>query len=277
MTISGKRYWTIGVSLALAFCTSAALSQEAEKPSFVADGAFSVCVDPTFPPMEFMENENAKEPVGVDIDVAKALAEIWGAKASFITMDFNGLLPSLAAGRCDAVISGTLLREERLKDFDGIGYLNTFSVIVGKAGAAPISSLDEIAGKTIAVQSGTTYIDILQKNNEALAAKKLELTKIQQYPKQTDAIQQLLVGRVDGVLSQDTEISYREVQNPGQFATIYTIPQTVFEPYTAYIRKDEKDKAAFVTAIKSLLDSGKLRAIVDTWKLSPQQLDNIGS
>lgn len=277
MRISDKRHLTIGVSLALALGAAPALSQQADKPSFVADGALSVCVDPTFPPMEFMESVDAKAPVGVDIDMAKALAEVWGVEARFITMDFNGLLPSLAAARCDAVISGTLLKEERLKDFDGIAYLNTFSVIVGKAGSASLSSLDDLAGKSIAVQSGTTYLDLMQKNNEALAAKKLPLANIQQYPKQTDAIQQVLVGRVDGVLSQDTEIAYREVQNPGQFAVIFTIPPTSFEPYAAYIRKDEKDKAAFVASVGSLLTSGKLRAIVDEWKLSPQQLDGIGN
>src|SRR5690606_37617087 len=112
-----------GTAAAAALLVGAASPAPAQTaPDFAADG-FSVCVDPTFPPMEFMADAADKEPSGVDIDVARALAALWGVEASFVSMDFAGLLPSLEAGRCDSVISGTVLREYRLKTFNAVPYL----------------------------------------------------------------------------------------------------------------------------------------------------------
>jgi polar amino acid transport system substrate-binding protein len=233
-------------------------------------------MDPTFPPMEFVKKEGDKDPVGVDVGVATALAQLWSVKLSTITMDFNGLLPSLGAARCDAVISGATLTEERQKAYDGIPYLNTFVVVIAKAGAPEVSSFDDLAGKTIAVQSGTTYVGRMEKENERLKSRGLAPMTIQQYPKQTDAIQQLLIGRVAGVVTQDTEVAYRELLDPGRFATIYTVPQEEFSPYAIYIRKNGEDKANFTAAVASLYASGAMRKIVDDWKLSPKQLEGVG-
>jgi len=245
------------------------------KPSFVSDGTFSVCQDPTFPPMEFVD-EGSNQPVGVDVDVVSALSALWGAEPSIVTMDFNGLLPSLSAGRCDAVVSGATLTEERQKTFDGIGYLNTFVVIIAKAGAAPLAGSADLAGKTIAVQSGTTYVERMEAINADLVAKGVEAADVQLYPKQTDAIQQLKVGRVDGVMTQDTEVAFREFQNPGQFTTIWTVPQKTFQPYAIYIRKDGEDKMAVSAAIKTLVADGTMGSIIDKWRLQPSQLEGIG-
>ena len=264
-----------GVLVLAALASLFAPSIASAQPSFVADGDFSICVDPTFPPMEYKENASDATPVGVDVEVTNALAEQWGAKASFITMDFNGLLPSLQAGRCDAIISGITLTAERQKTFDGVGYLNTFIVIIANAGAPALKGPEDLAGKTIAVQSGTTYLARMEKLNETLTANGLEPMILQQYPKQTDAIQQLQVGRVLGVVTQDTEVAFREFQDPGKFSTIWRVPQDAVEPYAIYIQKNETDKAEVQKAVTALLSSGKLREIVDKWKLSPDQLEGI--
>ena len=50
------------------------------------------------------------------------------------------------------------------------------------------------------------------------------LMEIQSYPKQTDAIQQLVVGRADATITQDTEAAFRETAQPGQFKIAYTYP-----------------------------------------------------
>ena len=263
----------IAVTAVTAFGISGAQADDA-KPSFVADGVFSVCQDPTFPPMEFA-SETDGSPVGVDVDIVKALAERWGVSESTVVMDFNGLLPSLSAERCDAVVSGATLTAERQKTFDGIGYLNTFIVVIAKAGAAPFANMDDLSGKTVAVQSGTTYVDRAEAMNGELTAKGLEPMNIQTYPKQTDAIQQLLVGRVDGVFSQDTEVAYREFQNPGQFSTVWVVPQETFQPYAMYIRKTDGDKAAVEAAVQGLIADGAMDEIIAKWRLQPSQLDGI--
>jgi len=251
-------------------------AQASEKPSFVEAGALTVCIDPTFPPMEFIDNADDIDPSGFDVDLTKALASHWGVEAKFARMDFNGLLPSLEADRCGAVISGATLQAERQKKFHAVPYLDTRIVITAKAGGVPFADAGDLSGKTIAVQSGTTYVGRMEKINEQLEAKGLKPANVQLYPKQSDAIQQLLVGRADGVVTQDTEVAYRELQKPGQFTIVYTLPSDAFEPFAIYMKPNDADKAAVSTAIAALKADGTLGKIVDAWKLSQDQLNGIG-
>ena len=66
-----------GVTFALAASTSA-IAQTG--PSFIADGELSICMDPTFPPMEFMANVGDETPSGFDVDLANALGASWGVE-----------------------------------------------------------------------------------------------------------------------------------------------------------------------------------------------------
>lgn len=262
-------------ALAAAIVAAASPLAAQTAPEFAADG-FSVCVDPTFPPMEFMADAADKDPSGVDIDIARALAGLWGVDASFVSMDFAGLLPSLEAGRCDAVISGTVLREDRLKTFNAVPYLDTSTVLIAGKGASAVSDIAELAGKTVAVQSGTSYPGRMEELNAELEAAGHAPTTIQQYPKQSDAIQQLLVGRADYVVTQDTEVAYRELQDPGKFDVVFTMPTAAFEPFSVYLRKDDAETEKVGEAVKALVANGELLKIVEQWNLSPSQLNGIG-
>lgn len=246
----------------------------ADPPSFAAGGKFQACVDPSFPPMEFVETAG-EAPVGVDIDVIKALADHWKATPEIVTMDFNGLLPGLASKRCDIVISGALLKPERLETLSGVPYLKTGIVMIGKADdSTAYRSYEDFSGKTVAVQSGTSYVDLLTKVNEDLKkAGKPEIT-LQSYPKQTDAIQQVMVGRAVATISQDTEFAYRELQAPGTLKIVYSAGAE--DQYAAYFRKDAKDEAAVAEAVKAIAANGALKAVADKWKLPAATIDGIG-
>jgi len=258
-------------TLALALYSTAGLAQD--KPSFIAEDKLVICVDPTFPPMGFMDESGSGEPVGFDPDLSMALAKHWGVDIKFVRMDFTGLLPSLEAGRCGAVISGATLTAKRQESFDGIPYLDTNYVIAARADAGVFENETDLADKTIAVQAGTTYFDRLQEINSRLEAAGLKPMKIQQYPKQSDAIQQLLVNRADGVATQDTEVAYREMQTPNQFKTVWTIKTDVASPFAIYIRPNKQDKESVTAALVSLANDGTLAEVAEKWKLDPAKVD----
>lgn len=260
---------------AIVLAGGSAAAADAPLPSFVSDGTLRVCMDPTFPPMEFFAETGAAEPSGVDVDLTRALARHWGVEPAFLTMEFTGILPSLASGRCDAAISGMLLTEERQQSFDGVGYLNTFIVVAGRADDEPLDSADDLAGRTIAVQSGTTYLARMEELNESFAARGLPPMTIQQYPNQTDAIQQLQIGRVSGVVSQDTEIAWRELQMPGMFRLLWTVPQDSVEPYAVYFPKSPEDHAAVTAGVDALIADGTMAAILEDWALSSDMLQGL--
>lgn len=258
----------------LAATPLATMPAMAESPSFVSGGKLEACVDPTFPPMEFVKTPG-EAPVGIDIDVIKALAAHWKVEANITTMDFNGLLPGLESKRCDIVISGALLKPERLEKFSGVPYLKTGVVMIGKAGdTTAYKSYEDFSGKVVAVQSGTSYIDLLNKVNDELTKAGREKIVLQTYPKQTDAIQQVVVGRAIGTISQDTEFAYRDLQQPGELKILYAAGAA--DQYAAYFRKADADQAAVTSAVKALFSDGTMKTIAEQWKLPLSTVTGVG-
>ncbi len=117
----------------------------------------------------------------------------------------------------------------------------------------------------MAVQAGTNYVNILNELNEELQAAGEEGMEIQTYPKQTDAIQQLVVGRADATITQDTEAAFRELAQPGQFKIAYTYPEK--QTFGIYYRPDAALGGALEATVEAMRDDGTLAALATTWNL----------
>lgn len=268
--VSGIKGSCIALAAMAASATGVFAADEA-RPAFIDKGEFVVCTDATFPPMEFFEKADDKNPVGYDIDVAEALAKHWNVASRLLVIDFAGLLPGLEAQRCDAVISGILVTEERTKTYDASPYLGT-SLVVFSSAKSDLAVADpaDLDGKVVAVQAGTHYVEELEKVSAKLKKAGKEGLSIQTYPKQTDVIQQVLVGRAAAAVSQDTELAYRELQNPGQLKTLYTFPGK--DRFGVYLRRAGDDKQAVDAALAALAENGTLKAITEKWRLSPDAI-----
>jgi len=222
-------------------------------------GSFKFCSDPTFPPMEY--KTTAGQAVGFDIDLANAIAKNWKVKAKFVETGFTGLLPGLAAKRCTVVISGIFITPDRVAQFPAVAYMKTHRALVVQAGNPKrIKGPNDLSGKTVAVQAGTKYEEYLKAlNDEFKSSGKAQFT-LQSYPGDTDAVGQLIVGRADAVLTQDTSGAYQKKQNPGKLAIAYLFPET--DSFGIYYRKGEtKLGTALKTAIKTLKKKGTLKKI----------------
>jgi polar amino acid transport system substrate-binding protein len=222
-------------------------------------GTFKFCSDPTFPPMEY--KTTAGRAVGFDIDLANAIAKNWKVKAKFVETAFPGLLPALGAKRCTVVISGIFITPDRVKQFPAVGYMKTHRALVVQAGNPKrITGPNALSGKTVAVQAGTKYEEYLKALNEEFKSAGRPQFTLQSYPGDTDAVGQLIVGRADAVLTQDTSGAYQKKQNPGKLAIAYLFPET--DSFGIYYRKGEtKLGAALRTTIKALKKNGTLKKI----------------
>jgi polar amino acid transport system substrate-binding protein len=258
----------LGITVAASGAQEATPSAEA----FGDDGVLTNCVDPSFPPMEYFESQEAQEPIGFDIDLVNAIGERLGVEVTHIPTDFTGLLPALDAGRCDVVASGIYLTAERLETFDAQPYYDTSIVLLTPADNTDITSPDNLAGKTVAVQAGTNYVEILNDLNVELQAAGQPAMDIQSYPDQTDAIQQLVVGRADATITQDTEAAFRETAQPGQFKIAYTYPDP--QTFGIYFRQGSEPLAeALAETVEALRDDGTLTEIAETWNLPVEGTD----
>jgi polar amino acid transport system substrate-binding protein len=236
------------------------------------DGVLTNCVDPSFPPMEFYESQEAQEPIGFDIDLVNAIGERLGVEVEHIPSDFAGLLPALEAERCDVVASGIYLTAERLETFAAQPYYDTSVILLTTADNTDINAPEDLAGRTVAVQAGTNYINILNDLNASLQEQGLAAMNIQSYPDQTDAIQQLVVGRAEATITQDTEAAFRENAQPGQFRIAYTYPEA--ETFGIYHRQDEEALgAALKEVVEAMRDDGTLAEIAATWSLPEEGTD----
>jgi polar amino acid transport system substrate-binding protein len=222
-------------------------------------GSFKFCSDPTFPPMEY--KTAAGKAVGFDIDLANAIAKHWKVKAKFVETGFTGLLPGLAAKRCTVVISGIFITPDRVKQFPAVAYMKTHRALVVQAGNPKrINGPNALSGKTVAVQAGTKYEEYLKALNEEFKSSGRAQFTLQSYPGDTDAVGQLIVGRADAVLTQDTSGAYQKKQNPGKLAIAYLFPET--DSFGIYYRKGEaRLGTALKAAIKTLRKNGTLRKI----------------
>jgi polar amino acid transport system substrate-binding protein len=222
-------------------------------------GSFKFCSDPTFPPMEY--KTAAGKAVGFDIDLANAIAKHWKVKAKFVETGFTGLLPGLAAKRCTVVISGIFITPDRVKQFPAVAYMKTHRALVVQAGNPKrINGPNALSGKTVAVQAGTKYEEYLKALNEEFKSSGRAQFTLQSYPGDTDAVGQLIVGRADAVLTQDTSGAYQKKQNPGKLAIAYLFPET--DSFGIYYRKGEvKLGTALKAAIKTFRKNGTLKKI----------------
>jgi polar amino acid transport system substrate-binding protein len=214
-----------------------------------AGTAFSFCDNPTFPPME--NTTNGGKPTGFDIDFANAVAKQMGGTAKYVYSSFDGLLPALGAKRCDVVISGIFITPDRTKQFPAVSYMHSHRALI-VAGGNPkhITTPSSLKGKSVAVQQGTKYEQYLQ-----TLQKKIGFT-LHSYPGDTDAIGQILIGRADAVLSQDTSAAYAISKHPGKVAIGYLFSAP--DQFGVYYRKGDTVGAKIASAIKALKANGTL-------------------
>ncbi|MCJ1678103.1 ABC transporter substrate-binding protein [Streptomyces sp. APSN-46.1] len=147
-------------------------------------GVIKVGTDAAYAPMEFVEGGKI---VGVDPDIAEALSKQLGVKFEFTSGSFDGLITSIYTGRQDAIMSSITDNKKRQEGLDdkgekigkGIDFVDYFSsglsLLVKKGNPEGIKSMDDLCGKTVAVQRGTTYEDAFKAQAEKCGDKKLTI------------------------------------------------------------------------------------------------------
>jgi polar amino acid transport system substrate-binding protein len=217
--------------------------------------------------MEFFERPGDREPVGFDLDLATALARRCAANLRVISTDFTSLLPSLDARRCDFVMSGMFITSDRLARFNGVPYIPSAQVILVRAGTTGIAGPADLSGKVVSVQAGTVYERRLHALDAAFTGVDRPGITIEAYPSGADAVQQVITGRANAVITQDTDAAYRAATQKGQFAVAYGWPTT--DKFGVYFPKNPADYRVIRAAIEALRADGTVAAIAEKWHLPP--------
>ena len=219
---------------------------------------FTFCTDPSFPPMELASSSGAIS--GFDVDMASALAKTWGATAKPLKTAFPGLIPALNAKKCDAVISGIFVTPDRLKQAGAVPYMETHRVLVVRAGNPKhVTGPNGLKGLHVVVQAGTKYEEYLK----ALKAK--VGFSLQSYPGDNDAMAQVVLGRADADLTQDTSFAYQAKAHPGKIQVAYTFPAK--DTFGIYYRKGDALGAKIKAGVAKLKSNGTLVRLAAKYKV----------
>lgn len=159
-------------------------------------GVIKVGLMGTYAPYNFL-NEN-KEIDGFDADIAKEVAKRLGVKVEFAPQEFSGLIPSLQAGKIDAIISQVTITDERKQQIDFTQpYITNQVKIIVKEDNNSITKLEDFKGKNIGVGLGTNDESYLR--NDVLP--QVGNFEIKTYDDVITSLQDLNAGRIDATIN----------------------------------------------------------------------------
>lgn len=162
-----------------------------------------------YPPYEFIDaSKGDKTVIGIDMEIAQALADKLGVKLEVQDMNFSALLSSLAANKVDIAIAGISPTPERAKAVDfSDTYLNDRNImLIRKSDMGKFTKIDDFYGKNISAQKST--------QQETLAKEFLKDAKIVSLDRIGDALMELQHGKVDGVPCQRAVAQQYLIMNP---------------------------------------------------------------
>ena len=201
-----------------------------------------------FPPYEFYEG---KEVVGIDADIAAAVAEEMGMELEIEDMAFDSIITAVTSGKADIGAAGMTVTEDRLENVDFTDtYATATQVIIVKEDSA-IAGPDDLTGKKIGVQLGTTG-DIY--------ADDIEDATVERYNKGFEAVQALQQGKIDAVVidGEPAKEFVKEAEGLKILDEAFTE-----EEYAIAVKKGNDElKEKINDALANLKESGKLDEIV---------------
>ena len=252
MTACGGSASSAASSVASSAASSEAVSSAAAELTTVEAGKLTMATNATFPPYEMTTDSGEIE--GIDVDTAKAIAEKLGLELQIDDMDFDAALLSVQQGKADIVMAGVTVTDERkaVMDFSDSYATGIQSIIVPND--SDIASPDDLAGKKIGTQRGTTgYI---------YCSDDLGDENVVAYDDGLTAVQALKNGQVDAVVIDNAPATEYVAANPGLKVLDTSYAE---EDYAIGMAKGSALEDAVNKALEELKADGTLQAIVDKY------------
>ena len=182
-----KKFWTVLMCAAMTLSMAACGSDSASAKN---DDKIYVGTEAGFAPYEYMSGDQV---VGVDMDIAQAIADALGKELVIKNMDFDGALNAVQQGQVDFVAAGVSVDEERQKVMDfSHNYVDSSDVVIVNASADTVKTNEDIADKIVGVQQGN-IADIWMTNNYPDA-------QVKRYTKFVQAAEDLKNNKIDAIV-----------------------------------------------------------------------------
>ncbi len=246
------------VVLAATMITGCGNKDEAGIEGITKRGKMIVGLDDSFPPMGFRDENN--EIVGFDIDLAREVGNHLGIEVEFKPVVWETIGMSLNNGDIDMIWNGYTISDARKKEASfSEPYLKNQQIIVVGPGS-DIKNKADLAGKTIAIQAGSTSQDALENDVDVFES----LNEVRKFENNVDALLDLKVGRVEAVIVDSVVGRYYAAIHPEDYFVLEDSFKDEF--YGIGMRKEDD---TFVTAINKALkemgEDGSAEEISNKW------------
>ena len=246
-----KRILSIALIVVLAATFVCACGKE-NAGMTVKKGVLTMATNAYFPPYEYYEGDQI---IGIDADIAKAVAEKLGLELKIEDMEFDSIITAVQTGKVDMGLAGMTVTDERKQSVNfSDTYATGIQVVIVKEDS-DITSIDDLDGKKIGVQLSTT--------GDIYASGDYGEENVEKYNKGADAVMALTNGKVDAVIIDKEPAKNFVAANAGLkiLDTEYAV-----EDYAACINKENKELLDAVNgALAELKADGTLQKIIEQY------------
>lgn len=232
-------------------------------PDYVTkDGKLTIGMDTSYAPAEFLASDG-KTPVGFDVDIAKALAGVFGLEADPETANFNSIIPSVGS-KYDIGISSFTVTKERLEAVDFVSHFDAGSAWAVKKGNPQKVDTSNLCGKKVAVQTATMQETAANKMAKQCKADGKPTLDVISSKLQTDVTTNVATGKADVFYADSPVAGYAIAQTNGELEMLGKAEGIA--PEGIVVKKGDKQMdEALQKALQKLIDDGTYMKILKYW------------
>ena len=232
-------------------------------PDYVTkDGKLTIGMDTSYAPAEFLASDG-KTPVGFDVDIAKALAGVFGLEADPETANFDSIIPSVGS-KYDIGISSFTVTKERLEAVDFVSHFDAGSAWAVKKGNPQKVDTSNLCGKKVAVQTATMQETAANKMAKQCKADGKPTLDVISSKLQTDVTTNVATGKADVFYADSPVAGYAIAQTNGELEMLGKAEGIA--PEGIVVKKGDKQMDEVLQkALQKLFDDGTYMKILKYW------------
>ncbi|OKJ07528.1 ABC transporter substrate-binding protein [Kitasatospora sp. CB01950] len=248
-------------------------------------GVLRIGTDLGYAPIGF--KNAAGKPDGLDVDLANALGGVLGVRVEFSQVPFDKLFMGLQAHQFDVVMAGVTDNLQRrdgtdakgMKMNSGVDFVDYFvtgtSIVVAKGNPQKITTLDDLCGRTVALQRGTVQATLAERQAGVCEKSSHKKLTVQETDTDDQALALVAQGKAAADLSDTPAAAYAAQQGRGGAQFQVTGEQMQAGPYGIVLSKEDTVlRDTLVKALDRVIRSGEYDKILSKWGLSAGAAQN---
>jgi polar amino acid transport system substrate-binding protein len=229
------------------------------------------------PPEDFYA-EDGHTPIGFEVDLARALATTLGLKVAYHPMEFGALITALRSGRVDVTMAAMNDTKSREQTIDFVDYYNAgITMLVQKGNPQKIGGPDDLCGKSVSAQPGTTQQAFAEAQSKKCEAAGKRPVTIVSGTANTEVA--LHTGRFATILDDTPTALYdAQVAGEGEWFEPVNYPPINGGPYGIGINKNNPQlRGSIEQAVQRLIDMGTYTKILSAWGMTAGAVQKAGT